>query len=86
MAADNVLALFLLPLFGALSDKCTSRLGRRRPFILFGTLAAVVLMMALPILTDSYHAAPAAWKLVCFIISLGMLLIAMAKSAEHFPL
>lgn len=24
MAADNVLALFLLPLFGALSDKCRS--------------------------------------------------------------
>ncbi len=48
MASDNVLALFLLPIFGGLSDKCTSKLGRRRPFILFGTLAAVVLMMALP--------------------------------------
>ena len=45
MASDNVLALFLLPLFGGLSDKCTSKLGRRRPFILFGTLAAVALMM-----------------------------------------
>ena len=77
MASDNVLALFLLPLFGGLSDKCTSRLGRRRPFILFGTLAAVVLMMALPLLTDSFHAAPATWKTVCFIISLGLLLIAM---------
>ena len=77
MAGDNILALFLLPLFGGLSDKCTSKLGRRRPFILFGTLAAVVLMMALPILTDSYHAAPETWKLVCFIIGLGMLLVAM---------
>jgi len=77
MAADNVLALFLLPLFGGLSDKCTSRLGRRRPFILFGTLAAVVLMMALPLLTDSFHAQPAVWKTVCFIITLGMLLITM---------
>ena len=77
MASDNVLALFLLPLFGGLSDKCTSKLGRRRPFILFGTLAAVVLMMLLPILTDSYHAAPAAWKVICFIIGLGLLLIAM---------
>lgn len=47
MAADNILALFLLPLFGGLSDKCTSRLGRRRPYILFGTLAAVAVMMAL---------------------------------------
>ena len=77
MASDNVLALFLLPLFGGLSDKCTSRLGRRRPFILWGTLAAVALMMALPILTDSYHAAPAAWKVLCFIVGLGLLLIAM---------
>ena len=77
MASDNILALFLLPLFGGLSDKCTSRLGRRRPFILFGTLASVALMMALPLLTDSYHAAPAMWKTVCFIITLGLLLIAM---------
>ena len=77
MAADNILALFLLPLFGGLSDKCTSRLGRRRPFILFGTLAAVVLMMVLPLLTDSFHAEPAAWKLICFVIGLGLLLIAM---------
>ena len=77
MAADNVLALFLLPLFGGLSDKCTSKLGRRRPFILFGTLAAVVLMMALPLLTDSYHAQPATWKTVCFIVGLGLLLISM---------
>ena len=77
MAADNVLALFLLPLFGGLSDKCTSKLGRRRPFILYGTLAAVVLMMALPLLTDSYHAAPAAWKTLCFVITLGLLLISM---------
>ena len=77
MAADNVLALFLLPLFGGLSDKCTSKLGRRRPFILYGTLAAVVLMMALPLLTDSYHAAPASWKTLCFVITLGLLLITM---------
>ncbi len=77
MASDNILALFLLPLFGGLSDKCTSKLGRRRPFILYGTLAAVVLMMALPILTDSFHAEPAAWKLICFVIGLGLLLISM---------
>ena len=77
MAADNVLALFLLPLFGGLSDRCTSKLGRRRPFILCGTLAAVTLMMALPLLTDSYHAAPALWKTVCFVLTLGLLLVTM---------
>ena len=77
MAADNVLALFLLPLFGALSDKCRSPLGRRRPFILFGSLAAIVLMMALPVLNDSYRAAPSAGKMVAFVVVLGALLVAM---------
>ena len=77
MAADNVLALFLLPLFGSLSDKCDSRLGRRRPFSLFGTLAAVVLMMGLPIISDSYRAAPTGGKLAGFIAVLGLLLVAM---------
>lgn len=77
MAADNLLALFLLPLFGGISDRCTSRLGKRRPFILFGTLAAVTLMMGLPLLADSYHAAPAPYKLVGFIVLLAMLLFAM---------
>ena len=39
MALDNVLALFLLPLFGKLSDRTHTRLGRRMPYILGGTLA-----------------------------------------------
>ena len=44
MAADNILALFLLPLFGGLSDKVNTKIGRRMPFILGGTALAVVLM------------------------------------------
>ena len=77
MASDNVLALFLLPLFGGLSDKCRSPLGRRRPYVLFGSLSAIVLMMGLPPLADSYHAAPAGSKLMLFVVVLGMLLVAM---------
>ena len=77
MAADNLLALFLLPLFGTLSDRCRSPLGRRMPFVLFGTLAAVILMLGLPVLDNSYAAAPAGWKLTAFICVLGGLLVAM---------
>ena len=47
MALDNILALFMLPLFGVLSDKCRSKLGRRTPFILFGTIAAVIALFGL---------------------------------------
>ncbi|MDE6638986.1 MAG: MFS transporter, partial [Acetatifactor sp.] len=48
MAMDNVLALFLLPVFGALSDKVDTKLGKRTPFIVTGTVLAVIFMMLLP--------------------------------------
>ncbi|MBR6039596.1 MAG: MFS transporter [Clostridia bacterium] len=47
MALDNVLALFMLPIFGALSDKCKSRFGRRTPYIVIGTIVAVVAFVGL---------------------------------------
>ena len=77
MAADNILALFLLPFFGGLSDRSHSKLGRRTPFIIVGTVFAVVLMNILPVLDNSYAAAAAPFKLVSFVIVLGLLLVAM---------
>ena len=47
MALDNILAVFMLPLFGALSDKCLSRHGKRTPFITIGTIVAAVVLLAL---------------------------------------
>ena len=47
MALDNILAVVLLPLFGALSDKCSSRHGRRTPFIVIGTVLAAIALIAL---------------------------------------
>ena len=47
MAADNVLAVFMLPIFGALSDKCRAKSGRRTPFITIGTLCAAILLLSL---------------------------------------
>ncbi|MBR5340649.1 MAG: MFS transporter [Erysipelotrichaceae bacterium] len=77
MAADNVLALFLLPLFGSLSDKVETKIGKRMPFILFGTGMAIILMNILPILDNSYYKEPNSFKVVSFVIVLGLLLIAM---------
>ena len=77
MAADNILAIFMLPLFGSLSDRCKNPMGRRMPFILSGTAAAIVLMFFLPVLDNSYFAAPAPWKIVSFVAVLLLLLIAM---------
>ncbi len=44
MSVDNILALFMLPLFGMLSDKTHTKLGKRTPYILYGTIGAVILM------------------------------------------
>ena len=47
MALDNILALFMLPLFGGISDRCHAKMGRRTPFVLVGTIMAVVCLLAL---------------------------------------
>ena len=52
MALDNILALFMLPLFGGISDRCKSKSGRRTPFVRTGTILAVVFLMLLS-LTDN---------------------------------
>ncbi len=54
MSIDNVLAVFMLPLFGAISDKIFTRMGRRTPFILIGTLSAVLLFVLLAVI-DVYQ-------------------------------
>ena len=48
MALDNILAVFMLPLFGAISDKCLgNKNGRRTPFITIGTIIAAVALVGL---------------------------------------
>lgn len=70
MAADNVLALLLLPLFGALSDRVDTRAGKRIPFIATGTLLAVAFLMLLP-------AADSSGNIILFVGALFLLLISM---------
>lgn len=79
MSLDNVLALFLLPFFGGLSDKCKSKMGKRKPFILCGTVVAVFLMLLLPFLDNMYYAEPSTKVKVAFIVVLGCILVAMGS-------
>jgi maltose/moltooligosaccharide transporter len=72
MGVDNILALFLLPLFGAFSDKVKTPLGKRTPFIILGTIVAVLSMILIPI-------ADKAANLPMFLIFLGIVLVAMGS-------
>ncbi len=56
MSIDNILAVFMLPLFGALSDKVNTKMGKRTPFILIGTLVATASFVALTLI-DNYQLA-----------------------------
>ena len=56
MSIDNVLAVFLLPLFGAISDKVNTKRGKRTPFIFFGSVAAIISFIVLT-LVDNYQIA-----------------------------
>ena len=53
MSLDNVLAVFLLPVFGAVSDKICSRYGKRTPFIFVGTILAVIFFVFLSFLDNA---------------------------------
>ena len=56
MSIDNVLAVFMLPIFGAISDKVNTKMGKRTPFILCGTVVAVIAFVALTFI-DNYQLA-----------------------------
>jgi len=71
MALDNVFALFMLPFFGALSDKTDTKLGKRIPYIFIGTV------MAITFLTILIQVARPSGNLVFFIVILLLLLISM---------
>ena len=70
MAIDNILALLLLPIFGAFSDKVSTGLGKRTPFIITGTIISVIFMTLIPIADQSRN-------FILFFVSLGVVLLAM---------
>jgi Na+/melibiose symporter-like transporter len=47
MSFDNILAVVMLPVFGALSDKVSTKWGKRTPFVFVGTCLAVIFFIAL---------------------------------------
>lgn len=69
MALDNILALFMLPLFGVLSDKTDTPMGKRKPYVLFGTIVAVTGFLFIPVIDNKY----------LFVAVLLVVLVAMAS-------
>lgn len=49
MACDNLAALILLPIFGSLSDKTKTPIGKRMPYILIGTFVSAIAFPFIPL-------------------------------------
>lgn len=71
MTLDNLSALFLLPFFGMISDKTRTRLGKRMPYIIAGTMLSVIFMLLLPF-AYSYQ------KTVLFFVAIVGVLLSMS--------
>ena len=54
MALDNILALFLLPFFGNISDKTKTKYGKRTPYIFVGVILSAILFVGVSVV-DSYQ-------------------------------
>ncbi len=71
MALDNILALFMLPIFGKLSDNTRTKIGKRMPYILVGSLLTILFMYLMPF-------AESQGNLIVFLLGLGLSLFTMA--------
>ena len=80
MAADNILALFLLPFFGRMSDKTRTRIGKRMPYILLGTAGSILFLNILPIIDNAYYEGREGilYTASGFIVCIGVLLFVMS--------
>ena len=75
MTLDNVLAIFLIPIFSAFSDRIDTKIGRRMPFIITLLPLAAVAFGLIPI-----SALSSLWALVLLIFVLNL-----AKQAVRGP-
>lgn len=70
MACDNIAALILLPIFGSLSDRTHTKIGKRMPYILTGTFVSAI---AFPFIPFFFHHS----NLAGLIVTMGIVLIFM---------
>ncbi|MBO4468282.1 MAG: MFS transporter, partial [Clostridia bacterium] len=82
MSIDNALAIFMLPLFGAISDKTKTRMGKRTPYILFGTIAAVILLNCVSFFNEKAYF-PGFFA--CLVILLVVMAIYRSPAVAYMP-
>ena len=82
MACDNLAALILLPIFGNLSDRTATPIGKRMPYILTGTFVAAV---AFPFIPLFFHANNIAGMVAMMVIVLIFMMMYRNPAVALMP-
>ena len=82
MACDNLAALILLPIFGNLSDRTVTSIGKRMPYILTGTFVAAV---AFPFIPLFFHANNIAGMVAMMVIVLIFMMMYRNPAVALMP-
>lgn len=82
MACDNLAALILLPIFGNLSDRTVTPIGKRMPFILVGTFVSAV---AFPFIPLFFHANNIAGMVIMMAIVLMFMMMYRNPAVSLMP-
>ena len=83
MALDNLVALFMIPLVGYLSDKTKTKWGKRVPYIFVGVILSSVAFMAVPFVYNAANAAETTGML--FVLIFNLLLVLVFMNAYRSP-
>lgn len=82
MACDNLAALILLPIFGRLSDRTKSPIGKRMPYILVGTFVSAIVFPFIPLF---FHYNNIAGMVVCMAIVLIFMMMYRNPAVALMP-
>lgn len=72
MTFDNIFGVIFQPTFGKLSDRCHSKLGKRRPFIVFGAPASAFLFAVIPWIALSNSLPLTMLFIILFVFSMSL--------------
>lgn len=82
MALDNLAALFLLPIFGNLSDKTNTRIGKRMPYILIGTVVSAI---SFPLIPLFFHTGSVVGLIITMAIVLNFMMMYRNPAVALMP-
>ncbi len=72
MTFDNIFGVIFQPTFGKLSDRCRSKLGKRRPFIVFGAPISAALFALIPWVALSNSLPATMICIILFVFSMSL--------------